>query len=100
MSRCVHSCVSPFLTTDYTDLNKNKKKGTSAQELCALCAFLWPALILAWFVARSKNLAQLHARLVQLRLRSSNRNAEHLRDLFVFVTFNVVQQKDSSISRR
>jgi len=44
--------------------------------------------------------AQFHTGLVQLRLGSPNRAAQHPGDLFVFVSFNIVKGKDRAVSGR
>jgi hypothetical protein len=44
--------------------------------------------------------AQFHSGLVQLRLGSPNRAAQHSRYLFVFVSFNIVKGKDRAVAGR
>ncbi len=60
------------------------------------CVTCGGELVLAGLVARLEDLAQFHASFVELRLRGADRHAEHLRNLFVFVTFNIVQHETLS----
>jgi len=45
-------------------------------------------------------LSQQHSRAVQLRFGASGSDAEHLGDLFVRVSFDVVQRENASCSLR
>jgi len=47
-----------------------------------------------------EQIAQLHARLVQLRLAVADGAFEHGGNLVVFVAFNVVQYKNESVAAR
>src|SRR5579884_109500 len=50
--------------------------------------------------AELQQVAQFHARLMQLRLAVPNGAAHHFRNFVMFVTFHVMQYKDDSVSRR
>src|SRR5208337_3519389 len=50
--------------------------------------------------ARFEKLSQLHPRFVQLGLAVADGTSHHFRNFIVFVTLNIMQQKNHSVSRR
>src|SRR5208337_4787570 len=50
--------------------------------------------------ADPKEIAQFHSRFMKLRLAVADRATHHLGDLIMFITFNIVQHKNDSITRR